>query len=194
MWKVNTDNNDNDDDRHTADIFWPEELIWALRSSEIKIRIQAMILNDWSGINVTSIVLSFECNIFWHFFLTSDNRHVMVATFDFSNFRWKYYFAFCGRMSEIFMKNVGHIPLSIPSSLMLNSDKSVRAFGHEAEEQYHHISQEGNTDYYFFKQISRLYESAKVSFFLIRAIFLNFWSLTCFEFVFWSLISLLFSI
>lgn len=95
----------------------------------------------------------------------------MVATFDFSNFPLKYYFAFCGRtfLSDVFVKNeenFGNIPWGIPSSLLLNSDKSVRAFGHEAEEQYHHISQDGNTDYYFFKQISRLYESEKVRFFL----------------------------
>lgn len=115
-----------------------------------------------------SIALGFKCNLFRHFFFTSDNHYILVATFDFCNSPWKYYFGDTLE-SKVFAKReeyFGAISGGSPSSLLLNSDKSVRAFGHKAEEQYHRILQKGPTDYYFFKQISRLYESEKVSNFL----------------------------
>lgn len=51
----------------------------------------------------------------------------------------------------------------VPASLLLNPDKSFQSFGRLAQEQYDFQIEKGGKEYYFFPQVSKLFESEKVS-------------------------------
>lgn len=47
--------------------------------------------------------------------------------------------------------------------ILLNPDKSFRAFGNEAEQEYTDLRCEGHTDSYFFEGIESFFDSEQVS-------------------------------
>lgn len=47
----------------------------------------------------------------------------------------------------------------MPASLLLNQDKSFRAFGYEAEEQYEYAEDDEKRDFHFFQRITTAIES-----------------------------------
>lgn len=53
---------------------------------------------------------------------------------------------------------------NLPASLLLNPDKSFKAFGYEAQEQYARLTGGSRMDFYFFQEVMSVFDSQKVSF------------------------------
>lgn len=58
----------------------------------------------------------------------------------------------------------------MPASLLLNQDKSFRAFGYEAEEHYDDAEDDEKRNFFFFQRITTAFESSMD---LVRTFVLN---------------------
>lgn len=106
------------------------------------------------------------------FFLISDLSkcdHTFAIAFDIRHSSWQYGFSSSGDWLNVAAKiwpSVGNYNIShnVPASLLLNPDKSFHSFGLEAKQQYDFSIEKGGEEYYyFFPQVSKLFESEKVS-------------------------------
>lgn len=105
------------------------------------------------------------------FFYISDSigrEHLFAVAFDIRHSSWRYGSSSIDNWQNVAVKvwpsfEGSNMSDDIPASLLLNSDKSFLSFGREAQKRYEIHTEEGDTDYYFFQQVSKLFESEKVS-------------------------------
>lgn len=106
------------------------------------------------------------------FFKTSDytmsrDTKLLAAAFNLTNSSWGCAFSPRGHHSTVRSfqwQNRCNISQTLPASLLLNPDKSFRAFGYEAQEQYACLTGRRRMEFYFFQDIMSVFDSQKVSF------------------------------
>lgn len=82
---------------------------------------------------------------------------------------WNYSFSFHREWSKVLedSKKVQRELHSVPS-LLLNPDKTFNAFGYEAQENYSELCEDKHEkQYYYFDNITSIFESNQASFYLI---------------------------
>lgn len=110
------------------------------------------------------------------FFKTSDytrsrsrDSKLLAAAFDIRNSSWGCAFSLCGHWSDVRTINWNsnkwnrNVSQTLPASLLLNPDKSLMAFGFDAQEQYECLTDEQRMAFYFFQEITSVLDSQKVS-------------------------------
>lgn len=113
-------------------------------------------------------------------FLTADHHRntddfkIIAAAFDIRTSSWSSAFSFWGNWFDVkttnWQTNNQRYVNVVPASLLLNQDKSFRAFGYEAEEQYDDAKDDEKRDIFFFQRITTAFES---SMHLVRTFVLN---------------------
>lgn len=97
----------------------------------------------------------------------STDTKLLAAAFDLRNSSWSCAFSPRGHWSDVRTINWCSMRFNmsntLPASLLLNPDKSFRAFGYEAQEQYACLTGR-RMEFYFFQDIMSVFDSQKVSF------------------------------
>lgn len=96
----------------------------------------------------------------------STDTKLLAAAFDLRNSSWSCAFSPRGHWSDVRTINWCSMRFNmsntLPASLLLNPDKSFRAFGYEAREQYGCLEDEQRMEFYFFQEITSVLDSQKV--------------------------------
>lgn len=104
------------------------------------------------------------------FFKTSDytmsrDTKLLAAAFNLTNSSWGCAFSPRGHHSTVRSfqwQNRCNISQTLPASLLLNPDKSLKAFGYKAQEQYEHLKEEQRNAFYFFQEVTSVLDLQKV--------------------------------
>lgn len=99
-------------------------------------------------------------------YTTSMDTKLLAAAFDLRNSSWGCAFSPRGHWSDVRTINWCSMRFNmsntLPASLLLNPDKSFRAFGYEAREQYDCLKDEQRMAFYFFQEITSVLDSQQV--------------------------------
>lgn len=104
----------------------------------------------------------------------TDDFKIIAAAFDIRTSSWSSAFSFWGNWFDVkttnWQTNNQRYVNVVPASLLLNQDKSFRAFGYEAEEQYDDAEDDEKRDFFFVQRITTAFESSMD---LVRTFVLN---------------------
>lgn len=96
----------------------------------------------------------------------STDNTLVAAAFDIRNSSWCCAFSYWGEYSEVktfnWCSSNSNVSNTLPASLLLNPDKSFKAFGYEAQEQYGRLGDVSRAGYYFFQEVMSVFDSQKV--------------------------------
>lgn len=116
----------------------------------------------------------------------TDDFKMIAAAFDIRTSSWSSAFSFWGNWFDVkttnWQTNNQRYVNVVPASLLLNQDKSFRAFGYEAEEQYDDTEDDEKRDFFFFQRITTAFESSMdlVRTFVLNSLFTNMYGVkTC---------------
>lgn len=127
---------------------------------------QEFIARDPYCITCTYIIIILDAFSLTSDYTTSMDTKLLAAAFDLRNSSWGCAFSPRGRQSDvrsIIWSSKRCISSTLPASLLLNPDKSFRAFGNEAQKQYERLKDEQRWEFYFFQDITSVLDSQKVS-------------------------------
>lgn len=95
----------------------------------------------------------------------STDTTLVAAAFDIRNSSWCCAFSYWGECSEVktfnWCSSNSNVSNTLPASLLLNPDKSFKAFGYEAQEQYGRLGDVSRAGYYFFQEVMSVFDSQK---------------------------------
>lgn len=98
----------------------------------------------------------------------STDNTLVAAAFDIRNSSWCCAFSYWGECSEVktisWCSSNSNVSNTLPASLLLNPDKSFKAFGYEAQEHYGRLGDVERAGYYFFQEVMSVFDSQKVCF------------------------------
>lgn len=98
----------------------------------------------------------------------STDTTLVAAAFDIRNSSWCCAFSYWGKCSEVktinWCSSNSNVSNTLPASLLLNPDKSFKAFGYEAQEHYGRLGDVERAGYYFFQEVMSVFYSQKVCF------------------------------
>lgn len=129
---------------------------------------QEFIARDPYCITCTYIIIILDAFSLTSDYTTSMDTKLLAAAFDLRNSSWGCAFSPWGHWSDVrtinWCSKRFNMSNTLPASLLLNPDKSFRAFGYEAQEQYARLTGGSRMDFYFFQEIMSVFDSGKVSF------------------------------
>lgn len=128
---------------------------------------QEFIARDPYCITCTYIIIILDAFSLTSDYSTSMDTKLLAAAFDLRNSSLGCAFSPRGHWSDVrtinWCSKRFNMSNTLPASLLLNPDKSFRAFGNEAQKQYERLKDEQRWEFYFFQDITSVLDSQKVS-------------------------------